>query len=238
MYISIFILINLLVASYSYFFASFWSLRILKLFFCLITLISRLRTWTFSNSFFISYIVLVFSSILPLIWSSYLSFCWIEFYMDILFSIVCLWVFWRLAICWASLLWDATNKSINLRKLLPFPALRFSTFGRCFYWIVSLFSTALSIFFIISYCLLRSYSYLSSIIWIYFFIATISCWPILGSRASCISFSNWIFLSHSNICLSVSTISAKTSALLYFKFCIFVSSLRLSFSSYFNLYTN
>jgi hypothetical protein len=61
---------------------------------------------------------------------------------------------------------------------------------------------------------------------------------MVGSSASCISFSRRIFLSQSKICLSDSTISARTSAFYSLRFEIWFSSLILSFSNSFNFYLN
>jgi len=130
------------------------------------------------------------------------------------------------------------NKSIKICNLHLSYAFFFSTFGRYFSWIVSLLKTERSMSLIISSCFLRSYSYLSSILWISFFIATISVWPIVGSRASYISFSSWIFLSQRRICLSASTISAKISAFCSLRSEIWFSSLILSFSSSLSFYLN
>mmetsp|Transcript_58448 Transcript_58448/g.153906 ORF Transcript_58448/g.153906 Transcript_58448/m.153906 type:complete len:308 (-) Transcript_58448:1468-2391(-) len=67
---------------------------------------------------------------------------------------------------------------------------------------------ARSISMIICSCRLLSWSRRSSMRWISFFIAEESAEPTLGSRASCISFSRVIFLSHSSTWRSASRISA------------------------------
>jgi len=114
----------------------------------------------------------------------------------------------------------------------------FSTLGRYLSYIVSLLKTALSMSLIIYSYFFFNYSYLSSILWISFLMATISTWPMFGFKASCISFSSWIFLSQSRIYLSASTISARISAFSSFKVAIEFSSLIDSFSSSLSFYLN
>jgi len=65
-----------------------------------------------------------------------------------------------------------------------------------------------------------------------------SLWPIFGSNASCISFSNVIFLSQSKIYRSASIILANSSAFSSLIRSISTSNLTESFSSSFNFSTN
>mmetsp|Transcript_17470 Transcript_17470/g.38043 ORF Transcript_17470/g.38043 Transcript_17470/m.38043 type:complete len:332 (-) Transcript_17470:1650-2645(-) len=71
----------------------------------------------------------------------------------------------------------------------------------------------------------------SSIRWISFFMASTMSPPMVGSRASCISFSSWILRSHSMICRSASISSASTCFFSSAQRSIFCSTLAASPSS-------